>query len=145
MTTPNTSGWQFPNYPPGTQMPDTDPGMPSPPPITPTGFQTGGMMGSNGQIMPQSPGAVGLGWNLGTAQLGFQGLASLGNLWNSWQANNLARDSFNFTKGMAERNLANSIASYNTQLEDRSRARAATEGQDAATAQAYVDRNRLPR
>jgi hypothetical protein len=102
-------------------------------------------MGPNGQIMPpQTPGAVGLDWNLGTAQLGMQGLATLGNLWSAWQSNQLARDAFGFQKRMGEANLANSIASYNTQLEDRARARAATEGQDPATARAYVERNRLP-
>jgi hypothetical protein len=107
----------------------------------------GWVLGSNGQYMPaQAPtgGAVGLDWNLGTGQLAVGGLTALGNLWNSWQANQLARDSFGFQKRMGEANLANSIQSYNTQLADRARARGFTEGQNPATTQAYIDQNRLP-
>jgi hypothetical protein len=125
-----------------------------PVPFTPAGtpaaaaapaFSTGGGFGG-GMFGPQTPNAgVGLGWNLGSAQLGVQGLASLGNLWSAWQSNQLATKAFNFQRGMAERNLANSISSYNTQLEDRARARGHTEGQDAATTAAYIERNRLSR
>jgi hypothetical protein len=101
----------------------------------------------NGQqwtVPNQGAGATGLGWNLGTGQLAVGGLTALGNLWNSWQASQLARDSFKFQKRMGEANLANSIQSYNTQLADRARARGFTEGQNPATTQAYVDQNRLP-
>jgi hypothetical protein len=105
-----------------------------------------GMMwnGQQWTVPNQGAGATGLGWNLGTGQLAVGGLTALGNLWNSWQANQLARDSFGFQKRMGEANLANSIQSYNTQLADRARARGFTEGQNPATTQAYIDQNRLP-
>lgn len=85
-----------------------------------------------------------LGWNMPTFQMGLQGLNSLGNLWGAFQANKLAKDQLNFTKTFANRNLANQTAAYNTALEDRSRARAAVEGQSSAEAAAYVNKNRLP-
>jgi hypothetical protein len=88
-------------------------------------------------------GNSGHGFNIGTAQLALGGLQTIGALWNAWQANKLAKQQFNFQKDFANANLANQIKSYNTALEDRSRSRAFTEGQDAATAQAYVDHNRL--
>lgn len=91
------------------------------------------------------PGAFKLGWNAPTLQMGMQGLNTLGNVWGAWQANKLAKDQLNFTKQFANANLNNQIKSYNTALEDRSRSRAAAEGQTSAEAQAYVDRNRLSR
>lgn len=86
-----------------------------------------------------------LGWNAPTLGMGMQGLGALGNLWGAWQSSRLARDQLDFTKKFANINLNNQIKSYNTALEDRSRSRAAAEGQSAAEAQAYVDRNRLTR
>lgn len=91
-----------------------------------------------------STGLGGLGLNLDTAQLALGGLQTLGSLWQAWEANKLAKEQFNFSKGFANTNLANSIQSYNTALEDRSRARAVTEGQTPEQAQAYIDANRLP-
>jgi hypothetical protein len=92
-----------------------------------------------------APGGLGtgLGWNIGTAQLALGGLETIGSLWNAWQANKLAKAQFNFQKNFANANLSNQIQNYNTTLEDRSRSRAFTEGQDPATAQAYIDHNRL--
>ena len=83
------------------------------------------------------------GWNANTLNFGLQGLNTIGNIWGAWQANKLAKDQLNFTKNFANRNLANQTKSYNTALEDRARARAAVEGQTAAEAQAYIDKNRL--
>lgn len=85
-----------------------------------------------------------LGWNAPTLQMGMQGLNTIGNIWGAWQSNKLAKDQLNFTKKIATANLNNQIASYNTALEDRSRSRAAIEGQTSAEAQAYIDKNRLP-
>lgn len=78
-------------------------------------------------------------------ELGLQGLSTLGGLWNAWQANKLAKQSFNFTKEITNTNLNNQIKSYNTTLEDRTRARGAMEGQDQATMQSYLDKNLLTR
>lgn len=87
----------------------------------------------------------GLGMNIPTLQLGLGMLSSLGGLYGANQANKLARDSFNFSKGVTNTNLNNQIKSYNTALEDRARSRAVTEGRDASTADDYISRNRLSR
>ena len=86
-------------------------------------------MGSNTGGAYRPPGGGPLGMNLDTASLALGGLQSLGNLWQAWEANKLAKEQFKFNKGFATTNLANSIQSYNTTLEDRTRARAFTEGQ----------------
>lgn len=90
-----------------------------------------------------SIGGTGLGFNMDTLQLGLGGLSAIGNFWNAYQANSLAKKQFAFSKQMAETNLANQIKSYNTALEDRGRARAAAEAQSPEEAQAYIDKNRL--
>lgn len=90
-------------------------------------------------------GSSGFGFNMDTAKLGLGGLQTIGSIWNAWEAQKLAKKQFAFQKDVTETNLRNQIQSYNTTLEDRSRSRAATEGQDAATAQSYVDNNRLKR
>lgn len=84
----------------------------------------------------------GLGLNMDTLKLGLGGIQTIGNLWNSFQAQQLARDQFDFTKGMANTNLTNSIQSYNTALEDRIRARAAMEGRPDSYVTDYLDANR---
>ena len=101
--------------------------------------QTMGSWGNTGGGVPDFK----LGFNAPTLQLGMQGLGTIGNLWGAWQSNKLAKDQLNFTKKFASMNLANQMKSYNTALEDRSRSRAAAEGQTSAEAQAYVDRNRM--
>ena len=88
-------------------------------------------------------GGSGLGWNLNTAQLALGGLQTIGNLWQAWEANKLAKEQFKFQKDFANENLANQIQSYNTTLEDRTRARSFTEGGSAEDAQAYIDKNKL--
>ena len=85
----------------------------------------------------------GFGMNLDTAKLALSGLGTIGNLWAAFQAQKLAKRQFDFTKRITEANLANQVQSYNTTLEDRGRSRAFAEGQSAADAQAYIDKNRL--
>lgn len=87
----------------------------------------------------------GFGFNLPTLGGAFQGLSSLGNIWNAFQSQKLAKDQFNFAKQTGETNLANSIQSYNTQIQDRARARGAAEGQSDAAIQDYIARNNLTR
>ena len=84
-----------------------------------------------------------IGYNIPTAQLGLTGLSTLGNLWGSFQSNKLARDSFNFQKGMAEKNYANQIKSYNTALTDRATTRGFVQGDSADTTQQYINNNKL--
>ena len=84
-----------------------------------------------------------IGYNIPTLQLGMQGLGTLGNLWGSFQSQKLARDSFDFQKGMAEKNYANQIKSYNTALTDRSTSRGFVQGDSADTTQQYINDNKL--
>lgn len=81
---------------------------------------------------------TGLGLNMGTAQLALSGLSTIGSLYGAFQAANLAKKQFDFTKGVTSANLANQISSYNTSLEDRIRSRAVAENQDPSTADAYL-------
>lgn len=85
------------------------------------------------------------GLNAPTAQMGLQGLNTLGGLWGAFQAQKLAREQFDFTKNTTNTNLNNSIKSYNTALEDRARSRGFTEGQSTGQTQSYIDNNRLSR
>lgn len=88
-------------------------------------------------------GNSGVGLNIPTFQLGAQALGSLGNIFNAFQANKMAKKSFDFTKKYAETNLANSIKSYNTSLTDRARSRGVAEGQSQSEIDNYVSTNRL--
>lgn len=83
------------------------------------------------------------GANIPTFQLGLQGLGTIGNLWGAFQSNKLARDSFNFQKDFAQRNLANQIQSYNTALSDRATSRGFVQGDSAEKTQQYINNNKL--
>ena len=84
-----------------------------------------------------------IGYNIPTLQLGMQGLGTLGNLWGTFQSNKLARDSFNFQKDFAQKNLANSIKSYNTALTDRATSRGFVQGDSKDKTQQYINDNKL--
>ena len=103
---------------------------------------TGGLGGNGGWNTGNT--GTGINWQQGLG-MGLQGLNTIGNIWGAWQSNKLAKDQLNFTKMITNTNLNNQIKSYNTALEDRSRSRAAVEGQTSAEAQAYVDKNKLSR
>jgi hypothetical protein len=85
------------------------------------------------------------GWNLDTAKLALGGIQTLGNILMGARALKMARDQFNYQKGVSETNLVNSIQAYNTALEDRARNRADAMNQDEATTQAYIDENKAVR
>ena len=75
------------------------------------------------------------------------GLGMIGNLSNIWsgiQQNRLARDNFDFQKGVMNTNLANQISSYNTALEDRVAGRYSERERTANQSEIndYLDRNR---
>lgn len=106
---------------------------------------SGGPQMAGGAMPTPTEASTGFGANIGTAQLGLQGLNSLSGIWSGMKANKLGEQSFKLNKQMANTNLNNQLKSYNTALEDKGRARAQFEGQDAATAQAYIDKNRLTR
>lgn len=94
-------------------------------------------------------GAVGKQNNFFSSGGGFSmvlgGIQTLGNLWNSFQANKLAKKSFEFEKEAFYTNLENQEQSYNTELEDRIAARYATEGRAdvAGETASYMEKNRL--
>jgi hypothetical protein len=76
---------------------------------------------------------------------GINALAALASLYGGFKQLSLANKAFQFQKAFSTANLDNSIKTYNTALADRARSRAAVEGQDPATSQAYVDQNKLSR
>lgn len=79
----------------------------------------------------------------GAASIALGGIQSLGSLWNSFQQQKLAKKQFNFQKNAFETNLANQTQVYNTALEDRIRARFATEGKTEAAATTKIEENKL--
>lgn len=83
----------------------------------------------------------GLGFNMDTLRLGIGGIQTIGNLWNSFQANQLANNQFDFTKKITDTNLDNSIRSYNTTLEDKIRARSAMEARPEGFADDYINKH----
>lgn len=96
--------------------------------------------------MGNQQGGSDLGWNMGTLNTGFKGLATLGNLWGAFQGNKLARKQLSLATDAYNTNLTNSIKSYNTQLEDRIRGRYSS-GNAAGQAEAdrQIEANKLVR
>jgi hypothetical protein len=105
------------------------------------------MPGGNPGLIPPAmgAGAAPLGFNLDTLRLGLGGIQTIGNLWNAFEANKLAKEQFDFTKGITNTNLSNSIQSYNTSLRDRIAARSHTEGRPDGYTDAYLADNQLSR
>lgn len=99
---------------------------------TPSAAGSGGIFGSTG-----------LGMNIPTLQLGFQGLSSLASLYGGLKSLGMAQDQFNFQKNLANTNLANSVQSYNTNLTDKATARGVAEGQTPGQVQSYINSNKL--
>ena len=100
------------------------------------------------QVAPQVGGvnnnlSTPLDWNIGTGQLVLGGIGSIGNLWSSWQAQKLAKEQFNYQKGITDTNLANQIQSYNTALSDRITSRGFIQGDSQSTIDQYVENNSL--
>lgn len=85
-------------------------------------------------------GKGGFGSNL---QLGLGALQTVGGLWQAYNANKLAKESIGLQKQAYQENSANQKKSYNTALEDRIRARYATEGKSDAQADNYINENKL--
>ena len=84
----------------------------------------------------QTPGLVG-----GIAQ----GIGALASAWNANRGLGLARDQFRFQKEAYNTNLANSIQSYNTSLEDRIRGRTSDYEGKEQDVQSYLNRHSLRR
>lgn len=107
---------------------------------------SGGMMGAinGGTPIGGAKGFGGIG-GLEGLNMGLQGLSMIGNFWNAFQAQKLAKQQFAFTKEITNTNLNNQIKSYNTTLDDRARSRGFVEGQSAEQTQQYIDQNKLTR
>ena len=84
-----------------------------------------------------------LGMNLGTGQLVLGGIGTIGNLWSAWQAQKLAKEQFNYQKGITDTNLANQIQSYNTALSDRINSRGFMQGDSQSTIDQYIEENSM--
>ena len=84
-----------------------------------------------------------LGMNIGTGQLVLGGIGTIGNLWAGWQAQKLAKEQFNYQKGITDTNLANQIQSYNTALTDRITSRGFTQGDSQSTIDQYIENNSM--
>ena len=100
------------------------------------------------QVAPQVGGinnnlSTPLDWNLGTGQLVLGGIGTVGNLWSAWQAQKLAKEQFNYQKGITDTNLANQIQSYNTALSDRMNARGFVQGDSQSTIDQYIEENSM--
>ena len=143
----NMLGFQLPNWGAGSNfsfgpepinMPAFDIGASG---LGTSDFATADMFGVGRRTGGYKP--LEFGMNIPTAQLGLTGLGTLGDLWGTFQSNKLARDSFNFQKGMAEKNYANQIKSYNTALTDRATTRGFVQGDSAETIQQYINNNKL--
>ena len=90
------------------------------------------------------PGAgSGLGWNMPTAQLGLDGLRSIGGLYMGMNQLGLAKKQYAFQSGLANKNLANQTQTYNTALEDKARSRGVAEGQSQSQVDDYIKKNSL--
>ncbi|RWB40471.1 MAG: hypothetical protein EOQ44_25370 [Mesorhizobium sp.] len=88
-------------------------------------------------------GSSGFGFNIPTVNLLLGGLQTIGGLYNAYEANKLAKQQFAFQKDFALKNLANSIKSYNTNLEDKITSRYFTQGQGQDEANSYIASHRL--
>ena len=110
------------------------------------------MYGSNGQMTPDAISGInglggqadsGLGWNLDTAKLALGGLQTIGNLWMANRSLKLAKDQFNFQKGVTTTNLMNSIQDYNNRLGGTERAMAQQENRSQESADQRVEEQRM--
>jgi hypothetical protein len=108
-------------------------------PVTPPAVGAGaGQTGAGGGFFKNANGS----FNTANAQLVLGGIQTIGSLWNSFQQQKMAKDTFAFNKKAYETNLSNQTSTYNTALEDRIRARYNTEGR-SDQADAYIEKNKL--
>jgi hypothetical protein len=138
---PSTWGWGGDNS--GLLMPAT---YSSQSPSTPTSsLLSGATTAAAGAADPSKGwlGISGLGANVGSLQGLLGGVNSIGQLFNAYQAQKLAKESLDFQKQTTATNMTNQLKSYNTQLTDRVNSRAAVNGMTDADKQAYLNANRL--
>lgn len=88
-------------------------------------------------------GIKGLGMNMPTAQLGLDGLKSIGGLYASMGALGVAKKQLALSSMIANKNIQNQTMSYNTALSDKARSRGVAEGQSQQTVDDYIKKNSL--
>lgn len=119
----------------------TDPGMLSSMTPQSLNFQAPDIAGGAG-----AAGGIGKSNGIGTmgyVNAGLSGLQTLGSLWMGLKQMKLANKQFNFSRDMANTNLANQMKTYNTALSDRARSRGFTEGQSQGQIDSYTAANSL--
>jgi len=81
---------------------------------------------------------------MGNFSMGAQGVMGLANAYNAWQQTGLMKDQLGFQKNMANRNIANSAATTNRMLDDRSSMAAQmTSGADYGTPEYLAAKGKL--
>lgn len=113
-------------------------------PVVPPGVTSG----NNQPFFPgteQQSAGFNFGWNAPSFQFGIQGLSTLGNLYQGFQANKIAKQQLAWAKEFGNANLNNSIKSYNTAIEGRANARQSSMGWTPEQIAAYTDKNKLTR
>lgn len=103
----------------------------------------GGMGNGMGGFGATPLAGSGFGFNMGTAQLGLDGLKTIGNLFGAYQANKLAKEQFDFSKKFAQKNLTNQTQSYNDRMADTLNARGFTAGTSKETTASEIERRKL--
>ena len=101
--------------------------------------QTPGSTTPQTNLGPSTP----LDWNVGTMQLGLSGIQTLGNLWTSWNAIDLAKKNYNMQHNLSQANLDNQVQTTNNALEDKINSRYVTEGKSSADASNYLSSHEL--
>ena len=82
-------------------------------------------------------------FNTNNLQLMMGGVQMLGNLWNSYQQQKIAKEQLSLARETFQTNLENNRTTYNTALEDRIRSRYNTEGRTTAEANSYLSEHNL--
>lgn len=82
-------------------------------------------------------------FNTNNLQLMMGGVQMLGNLWNSYQQQKIAKEQLSLARDTFQTNLENNRQTYNTALEDRIRSRYNTEGRTTAEADSYLSEHSL--
>lgn len=85
------------------------------------------------------------GLNMNTFGNVMGGLSSLGQLWQGYQANKLAKDQWRTQKSVLNTNMMNQIQSYNNSLRDRLDTRAKMEGRDQESADREFEERQVRR
>lgn len=137
-TQPGAMSWMTPNTNNASGMNFNTPAMTYQPGMTMGDYLSTGSNAGSGLTNQ-------LGMNIPTFQLGLGAIGSLANIYGGFQANKLAKDQLSFAKDVTNTNLNNQIKSYNTALEDRARSRATTENRSQASADEYIEKNKLSR